>query len=94
MVKLTIEATRGPSWVLIRLRSARGPVRYEGTLEQGGMLDVQGEVLWARIGAVGNVDVRIGRHSVQLGRAALDGVLLTAGGVRSAMSHPPGVVGS
>ena len=93
-VKLTIRATRGPSWIQIRFRSARGRVRYEGTLEQGGTLNVQAPALWARIGAVANVDVRIDRHRVQLGRAAFDGILLMPGSVRPATSQPLGIVGS
>lgn len=92
-ISLTIHASRGRSWIVVRSRSARGPVRYVGILEQGRTLVERGPALWTRIGAVANVDVRLDGRLVQIGRSALAGVLVSRDGVRGA-AGPSGVVGS
>ena len=92
---LSIQASRGRSWIVIRARSSRGPVLYQGILEKGGVVEEHGTAFWAEVGAVANVDVRLDRKAVRLGRSALGGVLLAAGGVRPpAASSPSGIVGS
>jgi hypothetical protein len=94
-ISVTLAAARGRSWVVVRAGSSRGPVRYEGILEQGHTLGERGRALWTQIGAVGNVDVRVDGRLVQLGSAALGGVLLSGGHVqKDTAGHPEGVVGS
>ncbi|MGH2935419.1 MAG: hypothetical protein ACRDL2_13030 [Gaiellaceae bacterium] len=91
---LTVDATRGRSWVVIRARSSVGPVLYRGILEQGHRVRVRRRIVWAQVGAVGNVDVRIGRRRIELGRDALTGVVVTAQGAQPAQPGSVGVVGS
>ena len=91
---LTVTAARGPSWVVIRAGSAAGPVLYRGILEQGHRVRVRRKIVWAQVGAVGNVDVWIGRRPIQLGRAALTGAVVTVHGAAAAQSGSVGVIGS
>ena len=91
---VTVEAARGRSWVVVRAGSSVGPVLYRGILEQGDRILVRRRILWAQVGAVANVDVRIGRRRVELGRAALTGVVLTAQGAAAAQPGSVGVIGS
>jgi len=72
-INVTITASRGRSWIVVRSRSSKGPIRYEGILEQWHTLGEHGRTLWTEIGAVENVDVRVNGHVVQLGRSALGG---------------------
>jgi predicted metallo-beta-lactamase superfamily hydrolase len=92
---LTIRASRGPSWIAIRARSSRGPILYQGILEQGKTVEEHGSRFWTVVGAVENVDVRLDHHAVRLGRSALRGVLLASGQVRATQpSSRGGIVGS
>jgi hypothetical protein len=90
----TISATRGPSWVVVRARSAVGQVLYRGVLEQGHRIRVRRALVWAQVGAVQNVDVRVRSRHIALGRAALTGVLLTTQGALPAQPGAPGIIGS
>jgi hypothetical protein len=90
---VTVDAVRGPSWVVIRARYS-GPVLYRGILVQGHRITVRGKAVWAQIGAVGNVDVRFRRSLVRLGHAALTGVILTAQGPVATQPGSAGIVGS
>jgi hypothetical protein len=89
---LSIDAARGPSWVAIRARSAEGPILYQGILDQGRSITERGTAFWTQVGAVENVDVRVDRHAVRLGRSALRGVLLGTG--HGSRPQASGVVGS
>jgi hypothetical protein len=91
---LSIRASRGPSWVAIRARSAEGPILYQGILEQGRSIKERGTAFWTQVGVVDNVDVRVDRHAVQLGRSALSGVLLGAGRASGPRPRATGFVGS
>lgn len=91
---LTIRASRGRSWIAIRAGSRTGRVVYEGILERGGTVEEHGTAFWTQIGAVENVDVRVDRHDVRLGRSALSGVLLAVGGGPGPSPRASGVVGS
>ena len=91
---LNIQAARGPSWVAIRARSAEGPILYQGILDQGRSITERGTAFWTQVGAVENVDVRVDRHAVRLGRSALRGVLLGTGHGSRPRPQASGVVGS
>ena len=90
----TITATRGPSWVVVRDRSAVGPVLYRGILEQGHRIRLRRPPVWAQVGAAQNVDVRVSGRRIPLGGAALTGVVLTAQGALPAQQGAPGIIGS
>jgi len=91
---ITVEAARGRSWLVVRAGSSVGRVLYRGILEQGHRLRLRRRIVWAQVGAVGNVDVRIGRRRVKLGRAALTGVMLTAQSAAAAQPRSVGIIGS
>jgi hypothetical protein len=80
-VKLSITASRGASWILIRRDSTTGSVLYAGTLTQGRSVVLTGPKLYAEFGALRNLDVYMGRVSVDLSCYANRGVFLTADGV-------------
>lgn len=80
-VKLSITASRGPSWILIRRESTTGSVLYAGTLTQGRSVVLAGRKLYAEFGALRNLDVYVGQVSVDLSCYANRGVFLTEDGV-------------
>lgn len=79
-VKLSITASRGPSWILVRRESTNGSVLFVGTLAQGRNVVLAGPKLYARFGAVRNLDVQVGQVNVDLSCYANHGVLLTQNG--------------
>jgi transcriptional regulator with XRE-family HTH domain len=83
---LVLAAARGPCWLLVRIGSAAGSVVTERTLRQGETVRFGlRRPLWIRLGAPWNVDVVIGRRSVDASLPAAPGnVLVAASGVRSA----------
>jgi len=64
-VSLRISAVRGDSWVLIRSGGAGGPLVYVGVIRIGKSVSVTGWRLWARFGALGNLDLRVNGRSVR-----------------------------
>ena len=80
-VKLSITASRGPSWILIRRESTTGSVLYDGTLTQGRSVSLAGPKLYAEFGALRNLDVYVGQVSVDLSCSTSRGVFLTEDGV-------------
>jgi hypothetical protein len=75
-----LTATRGDCWVSIRSRSATGPVLYEGVLRQGETARVRGTRLWARFGAIGNLDLYVNGKPVREAHSGtLDAVVTAAG---------------
>lgn len=84
---LVVDATRGSSWILVRRLSATGPVLYEGVLGRGRALRFAQKAVYVRISSIANVDVRLGRLSLDLRCSAAGGVLVT-GGVAVAQGPP------
>lgn len=58
-LQLLLSATRGDTWLSVRLGSATGPVLYEGLLTAGKTLRFHRQGLWIRIGAPWNLDVSV-----------------------------------
>jgi hypothetical protein len=56
---LSVSASRGNCWLLVRAGSASGPILYEATLAQGHSLTFTRHFLWVRLGAPANADVRV-----------------------------------
>ena len=54
---LRITASRGDCWMEVRRRDRTGDVVYRGIVSRGASVTVKGTRLWARFGAVGNVDL-------------------------------------
>ncbi|HEX7083272.1 MAG TPA: DUF4115 domain-containing protein [Gaiellaceae bacterium] len=75
-----LTAARGACWVSIRSRDAGGPVLYEGVLRQGQTARVRGTRLWARFGAIGNLDLFVNGKAVRAAHSGtLDAVVTAAG---------------
>lgn len=92
---LEIRASRGPSWIAVRAGSSRGPILFQGILERGGSIEERGTAFWTQVGAVENVDVRVDRRVVRLGKWALGGIVLGPGAADpKPQTQPGGVVGS
>jgi cytoskeleton protein RodZ len=83
---IVLTAVRGPCWVLVRIGSAAGTVVEERTLQQGQTARFGlRRPLWIRFGAPWNVDVAIGRRSVDASLPPTPGnVLVAASGLRAA----------
>jgi cytoskeleton protein RodZ len=81
---IVFTAARGPCWVLVRIGSAAGRIVAERTLQQGETARFGlRRPLWVRLGAPWNVDVAIGRRSVDASLPPTPGnVLVAASGVR------------
>lgn len=78
-------ATRGNCWLLVRRSGSSGPVLYERVLAAGSTLRLRlGGVLWVRIGAPWNLDVRIAGRPVTGLPAAPANVLVSKNGVAAA----------
>jgi hypothetical protein len=56
----TLRATRGDSWLSVRVGSAAGRRVFEGVLTRGELVRLQGKVFWLRVGAAANLDAVIG----------------------------------
>jgi hypothetical protein len=93
-VHVSIAATAGPSWVLIRRGSSSGAVVYEGTLAEGDSVRFTGRMLYARFGAIRNLDVQVGRLSVDLSCYGDRGVILTPDGARPRLASCRRTAGS
>jgi transcriptional regulator with XRE-family HTH domain len=62
---LSLTATRGACWLLVRIGSSTGATIYEGTLQQNQSLHFGlRKPLWVRIGAPWNLTARIGDRRV------------------------------
>jgi transcriptional regulator with XRE-family HTH domain len=74
---LTLRASRGDCWLLVRAGSASGPVLYSSVLRSGsGLRLAVRKGLWIRLGAPWNVVARVGTRRVTL--PALTGDVLVA----------------
>jgi hypothetical protein len=64
-VYAVLNASRGRSWVLVRVGGATGKKLYEGILEQGKSLRFGvTQNLWVRMGRPSQLDVRLAGHLV------------------------------
>jgi hypothetical protein len=57
--RLVLRATRGDSWLSVRVGSETGELLYEGTLAPGRTLRFVRNRLWLRVGEPANLDVRL-----------------------------------
>jgi hypothetical protein len=85
---LTLVASRGSCWLLVRLGSSSGAVVYEHTLEPGQRARFGlKQPLWIRTGAPWNLDAAIGRTNVTSDLPAVTGNLVASrSGIRPATS--------
>jgi hypothetical protein len=58
-VTFVVHATRGDSWMEVRVGTGTGRVLYSGILRQGLSDRETGRVLWVRFGSVGNLDLTL-----------------------------------
>jgi hypothetical protein len=59
LARLAIAATRGDCWLAVRKGSASGQLLYTGFLSAGESRRFRAKRLWVRLGASGNVDLRL-----------------------------------
>ena len=76
-------SARGPCWISVRLRSARGPLLYERTLQPGASVRFAGKRLWIRIGAPWNLSATLNGKPARL-PGAVANVLVTRAGIHTA----------
>jgi cytoskeleton protein RodZ len=77
--RLELRATRGDSYLIVRSKSALGPVLYQGTLERKQKQRFYDRVLWVRLETPANVLVKLNGNRVKLPRAVkAQGVFVTA----------------
>jgi transcriptional regulator with XRE-family HTH domain len=79
--RIAFVATRGSSWLSVRIGSSTGRVLYERTLQAGGRAEFAGAQLWIRIGAPSNLDATLNGKPVQLPTSVAD-VLVTPAALR------------
>lgn len=79
-ITFRFSAVRGDCWATIRARSASGRVLYQGLLRQGKSASVSGRLLWARFGAIGNLDMFLnGRRVTASHTGTVDAVVTGSG---------------
>jgi len=76
IARIRFVATRGPSWLDVRLGSQSGRELYVGTLQRAATVRFVGRRLWIRIGAPWNLDAALNGTTVPLGARTGD-VLVT-----------------
>ena len=79
---LTIQATRGDSWVEVRLGSSTGRLLQVGTMNKGSSSTVQGPRLWVRFGNVGNLDLLVNGKPVHPSHLGTITVIVTPSGLK------------
>jgi hypothetical protein len=81
----SIAATRGRSWVSVRVGGPTGRILFQAILQRGRKLHYTlGPRLWVRMGRPGNVDILLGAARVGGLPAQPGNVLLTRSGARPA----------
>ena len=79
-ITFRFSAVRGDCWTTIRAGSASGRVLYQGLLRQGQSASVRGHRLWARFGAIGNLDMFLnGRPVAASHTGTVDAIVTTSG---------------
>src|SRR5207244_118143 len=82
--RLVLTAARGECWIVVRTRSQSGRLLYASLLGQGRTLAFAQPRLWVRLGAPGNIDVRVnGRRVHRFQGGAPTNVLVTTAGLRT-----------
>jgi cytoskeleton protein RodZ len=77
--RVELRATRGDSYLIVKSKSALGPVLYQGTLERNQKQRFDDRVLWVRLETPANVLVKLNGNRVKLPRAVkAQGVFVTA----------------
>lgn len=79
---VTITATRGPSWLEVRLGSRTGGQLHYGMLAEGQTVRFDRLPVWVRAGAIENVDVTLGGSRIRS---------LPTGGVAELVASAAGV---
>jgi hypothetical protein len=92
MARLVLTAARGDSWLQVRANGASGPVKYEGTLQQGQQLAFSRRPflyrrLWVAVGKPANVVAKVnGRIRLIPGKARAVRLIVTP---RAILKAPP-----
>jgi transcriptional regulator with XRE-family HTH domain len=82
-LRVALVAGRGDCWLAARAGSATGQLLYQGLLTTGGSLRFRRNLIWFRLGAPWNVDLRInGRRLALPSSGQVVDVLVTPTGVR------------
>lgn len=87
---LVIAATRGPSWLEVRVGSSTGEQLYYGTLEQDATSEFDRLPVWVRIGAAQSVDIRLGAtrvDSLPIGEGGVVQFVASEEGVTAALAE-------
>jgi hypothetical protein len=74
---LVVRASRGPSWVVVRVGSATGKVLYAAILQQGQRMTASAARIFLRLGAASQVDVTVNGRSIGRSLAGTVNVVLT-----------------
>jgi cytoskeletal protein RodZ len=82
-VRLSLVATRGRCWLLVRRGTATGPILWTGTLVPGQARQFVGP-LWIRMGAPENLVARLGRRTLTIPLDHTGNVLVTRTTIRVA----------
>jgi cytoskeletal protein RodZ len=82
-VRLSLVATRGRCWLLVRKGTAAGPILWTGTLVPGQARQFVGP-LWIRMGAPENLAARLGGRALTIPLAHTGNVLVTRTAMRAA----------
>ena len=83
LAALEVKATRGDSWIEAHASSPRGPLLFRGVVARGRSLRFKGRILWLRLGAASNVDVRVNGRWVGYLSGTID-ILATSQGISPA----------
>jgi hypothetical protein len=81
-VTFVVRATRGDSWMEVRVGTSTGRVLYSGILHSGTSDRETGRTLWVRFGSVGNVDLTLNGKPVQTASSGTVETLVTPDGLR------------
>jgi hypothetical protein len=82
-VRLSLVATRGRCWLLVRRGTATGPIVWTGTLVPGQARQFVSP-LWIRMGAPENLAARLGGRTLTIPLAQTGNVLVTRTAMRAA----------
>jgi hypothetical protein len=74
-----VHATRGDSWVELRIGTATGRVLYSGILRQGETTRASGRTLWVRFGSAANLDLALNGKPIHGVTGTLDATITPSG---------------
>ncbi len=81
--KVTLAAARGDCWLEVRSNTSNGKTLYVGTLPKGKSVNVSAKVVWIRLGAPQNVDVKVNGDAASIPADSLN-VVVSRSGIRAA----------